>query len=358
MARRLSLWMVCATGWWLGYGWIAARNYQQTTAEWGIYVPWSEVLTAELITAVLWIPLTVLALALAAQFPLGRPTPLALGVHLAGLAVAVLGRSWVVHRLDEWLGCWPALPLLAELAIDQRQEHAFTYALLIGVGHALHYAAAHRRREAELARAELARLRAQIRPHFLFNALNAIAAVVHEDPDRAERMVVNLGTLLRQALEHGDDRPVPLSAELELTRCYLDIEQQRYGGRLRVSWDVSPDVAEALVPPLVLQPLAENAVRHGLAPRAGGGRVRIVAHREGDTLRLAVEDDGVGPGARSGSGGIGLASVRSRLRAAYGARIELTAGVRPGGGFRVLLRVPWRSAGAQQVSASSTAGVR
>ncbi|WP_204002343.1 sensor histidine kinase [Micromonospora lutea] len=358
MARRLALWTVCATVWWLGYGWIAARNYQQITAEWGIYVPWSEVLTAELITAGLWIPLTVLALALAARFPLGRPTPLVLGVHLGGLAVAVFGRWWVVHRLDEWLGCWPALPLLAELAVDQRPQHAFTYALLTGVGHALHYASAHRRREAELARAELARLRAQIRPHFLFNTLNTIAAVVHDDPDRAERMVVDLGTLLRQALEHGDDRPVPLAAEVDLTRCYLDIEQQRYGDRLRVVWDVSADAAEALVPPLVLQPLAENAVRHGLAPRAGGGRVLVAAHRDGDTLRLVVEDDGVGPRAGSGSGGIGLASVRSRLRAAYGVRAELTAGARPGGGFRVVLRVPWRSAGAQRVSVSSAAGVR
>ncbi|HYN94970.1 MAG TPA: histidine kinase [Pilimelia sp.] len=342
MARRLALWTVCAAGWWLAYGWLSARDYQRTTAKWGIHAPWSEVLTAELVSAALWIPLTVLALALATRFPLGRPAPTAVAAHLGGLTLAVVGRSWAVHTLDDWLGCYPALPPVGELVADQGQQHAFTYALVTGVGHALHYAAAHRRREAELARAELARLRAQIRPHFLFNALNTIAAVVHEDPDGAERMISNLGVLLRQALERGEDQPVPLSAELELTRCYLEIEQQRYGDRLRVSWDVSIEAERALVPPLVLQPLAENAVRHGLAPRARGGELRIAAHRSGGTLHLIVEDDGVGPRPGSGRGGIGLASIRSRLLAAYGARHEFAAGPRPEGGFRAVVRVPWR----------------
>lgn len=344
MARRLTLWTVCATAWWLAYGWISARDYQRTTAKWGIYTPWSEVLTAEMVSAALWIPLTVLALALATRFPLGRPTAVAVAAHLGGLALAVVGRSWAVHQLDQWLGCYPALPPVAELVADQGQQHAFTYALVTGVGHALHYAAAHRRREAELARAELAHLRAQIRPHFLFNTLNTIAAVVHDDPDRAERMIANLGSLLRRALERDEDRPGPLSAEVELTRCYLEIEQERYGDRLRVTWDLPPGVESALVPQLVLQPLVENAVRHGIAPRATGGELRISARRGGDMLRLVVEDDGVGPRQQTSRGaGIGLTSVRSRLRAAYGTRHEFTAGPRPGGGFRALVLVPWRS---------------
>ncbi len=359
MARRIALWTVCATASWLAFGWLSARDYQRTTAKWGVYAPWSEVLTAELVSAALWIPLTVVALALSARFPLGRPTLVAIAAHLGGLGLAVVGRSWAVHELDEWLGCYPALPPVTELVADQGQQHAFMYALITGVGHALHYAAAHRRREAELARAELARLRAQIRPHFLFNALNTIAAVVHEDPDRAERMVVNLGALLRHALDRGDDRPVPLSVELELTRCYLEIEQQRYGDRLRVVWDVSPEAERALVPPLLLQPLAENAVRHGLAPKGDGGEVRIAARREGDTLRLVVEDDGVGPPAGSGGHGIGLASVQSRLRAAYGRHHELTGTARPGGGFRVRVLVPWRPARpTSAVPERSTAGAR
>lgn len=344
MARRTALWTVCATVGWLAFGWLSARDYQRTTAKWGIYSPWSEVLTAELVSAAFWIPLTVLALLLSARFPLGRPTVAAVAAHLGGLGLAVVGRSWAVHELDEWLGCYPALPPVSELVADQGQQYAFMYVLITGVGHALHYASAHRRREAELARAELARLRAQIRPHFLFNALNTIAAVVHEDPDRAERMIVNLSLLLRQALDRGDDRPVPLSAELELARCYLEIEQQRYGDRLRVVWDVTPEAEWALVPPLLLQPLAENAVRHGLAPKKDGGTVRIVARRDEDVLRLLVEDDGVGPPTGTAGHGIGLASIRHRLRAMYGGRHELTGTARPGGGFCVRVLVPWRSA--------------
>ncbi len=357
MARRIALWTVCASIWWLAYGWISARDYERTTAKWGISAPWPEVLTAEMVSAALWIPLTVLVLALATRFPLGRPTPAAVAAHLGGLALAVVGRSWAVAKLDEWLGCYPALPPVAELVADQGQQHAFTYALLTGVGQALHYAAAHRRRDAELARAELARLRAQIRPHFLFNALNTIAAVVHEDPDRAERMIANLGVLLRQALDRGEDRPVPLSDELELTRCYLEIEEQRYGDRLRVTFDVSGEAEHALVPPLVLQPLAENAVRHGLAPRARGGELRIAAHRRGRTLHLVVADDGVGPPPGPDRVGIGLASIRSRLLAAYGTRHELAAGPGRAGGFRVEVVVPWRSAKLDPARQRSGTGV-
>jgi sensor histidine kinase YesM len=156
-------------------------------------------------------------------------------------------------------------------------------------------------------------------------------------------MVANLGALLRQALERGDDQPVLLATEVELTRCYLEIEQQRYGDQLRVRWDVAPEIGHALVPPLLLQPLAENAVRHGLAPRARRGELRIAAHRDGGTLRLVVEDDGVGPRPGSGRSGIGLASIRSRLLAAYGTRHEVATGPRPGGGYRVVVVVPWRS---------------
>lgn len=343
ISRRLVVWTLCATGWWLAYAWFSAQNYLTTTSEWGLHSDRSEVMLAELVSAGLWIPLTVLALWLSSRFPLGRPFPTALPVHLAALAVAVFGRIYVVRELDEWLGCYPALPPASELVLTNGQLHAFTYLLLTGVGHALHYASQHRRREADLARAQVAALRAQMRPHFLFNALNTIAAVVPEDPARAERMIVSLGTLLRRSLERGEAHQVPLRTELELARCYLEIEQARYGDRVRASFDVNPEVADALVPPLVVQPLVENAVRHGLVPRAEGGHVRISAKRRGDRLRLVVADDGVGlPAGDRPAEGIGLGNTRSRLRAGYGSRHRFTVAPRPGGGVEVTVEVPLR----------------
>lgn len=351
--RRLAVWTLCAAGWWLVYGWFNAHHYMTTTGKWGIRADWSDVLLAEMVSAGLWVPFTVLALWLSSRFPLGRRLPVAVAVHLAALGGAVLGRTLLAYELAEWLGCYPALPPVAELITTNGQQHAFTYLLITGVGHALHYASAHRRRETELARAELAMLRAQMRPHFLLNTLNTIAAVVPEEPARAERMIVDLGTLLRHSLERGEEHLVPLRAELELARCYLEIEQARYGERVRVSWDVDPVARDALVPPLILQPLVENAVRHGLMGRAQGGRVEIRATARDGWLRLVVTDDGAGfPAGGPPAEGIGLGNTRSRLRGAYGARHEFRVTARRTGGVQVSLAVPLQLAAREKVLTS------
>jgi len=170
---------------------------------------------------------------------------------------------------------------------------------------------------AELAQAELRALRAQMNPHFLFNALNTIAALVRDDPDGAEDTTTRLAELFRYTLRASERERAPLGDELAFVRDYLAIEHRRFGARLTVREDVAPGLSGLAVPTLLLQPLVENAVRHGVAPRAEGGTVTLAARRDGETLVIEVGDDGPGFASEpSPSGnGFGLHSVRERLRA-------------------------------------------
>ena len=202
--------------------------------------------------------------------------------------------------------------------------------------------------EASLAKARLDALRLQINPHFLFNALNAIASLVHTRPDAADDMIGSLSGLLRASLQGDGRHEVPLERELELLRLYTDIERTRFGDRLSFEEVVDPDASGALVPALVLQPLVENAVRHGLEPRPGPGTVRLTARRDGDRLVILVADDGIGcdPERPSRGSGIGLTNVRDRLRALHGddASLAIAPAPAPGGGTVVTLTLPFRSA--------------
>jgi len=196
----------------------------------------------------------------------------------------------------------------------------------------------------EAARAELAALQARINPHFFFNTLNTIASLVEQDPGAAEEVVQTLADLFRYTFRVADSGPVPLAEELEFIEGYLGIEQARFGERLRVIWEVAPGSGAASVPGLLLQPLVENAVTHGIAPLPRGGTVRIRARADGPDLVVEVEDDGAGlPGAAEGlvRDGHGLGNVRRRLRTLYGDRggLELLRVV-PGHGTLARLRIP------------------
>ncbi|MFN8588821.1 MAG: sensor histidine kinase [Candidatus Eisenbacteria bacterium] len=197
---------------------------------------------------------------------------------------------------------------------------------------------------AELAQAELRALRAQINPHFLFNTLNAIASLIAEDPAAAEDVVTRLADVFRYALTSSDREHVRLGEELAFLRSYLEIERVRLGERLRVAETIEPGVETALVPGLLLQPLVENAVRYAVAARPEGGTIRIEARRVADSLELLVADDG--PGFREGTApsghGVGLESVRERLRLA-GPEHTLTVDSAPGRGARLLVTLPWRA---------------
>lgn len=201
------------------------------------------------------------------------------------------------------------------------------------------------RLEADLARAQLTNVEACLRPHFLFNTLNSVSALIVEDPKQAERTLAELGDLLRASLSADASRQVSLGEELAFTEKYLDIERVRFQDRLRVSIDAPAEARQALVPHLILQPLVENAIRHGIAPLESGGRVTVAAAQENGRLRLLVRDDGVGPGmmAATAGTGIGLVGVRARLTQLYGDGFSVDLSPSPPRGTVVCIDIPYRT---------------
>jgi two-component system, LytTR family, sensor kinase len=196
--------------------------------------------------------------------------------------------------------------------------------------------------QAQLADARLAALRAQLNPHFLFNTLHAVSALVERDPRGVRRMIARLSELLRTTLEGADEPEVPLSQELTFLRRYLEIMQIRFQGRLEVDTRIAPDAEGALVPNLILQPLVENALEHGIDKRDAPGRVEIEARLDGDRVRLTVRDNG--PGLETGTTeGVGLTNTRARLEQLYGAEQSLELRAAEGGGLTVEISLPFHT---------------
>jgi len=226
------------------------------------------------------------------------------------------------------------------------------YGATLGVG----YAAEHARRareverlQAQLTQAQLSALRMQLNPHFLFNALHTIAVLVREhDVRHAVDLIERLGDVLRHVLRISNELETPLAREVEFLRKYLEIEQARFGDRLRVSFALEDGTPAALVPQLIVQPLVENALRHGLAPRAEPGEVAIRARRRDHALEVTVSDDGIGlrPGWEVASG-LGLSNVRARLARMYGPAGRLALAPAPRGGAVATITMPFRTEAAR-----------
>ncbi|MBL9075997.1 MAG: histidine kinase [Planctomycetes bacterium] len=242
-------------------------------------------------------------------------------------------------RLDR-PGAWPWYDLVARLA---------TYTLLAGVASGLTYRrlAIDRERaaaaaERELARSELRALRAQLQPHFLFNALNSVHVLLDDDLERGKRMLQQLATLLRASLHCIDKPEVPLRQELDVLQHYVEIERIRFQDRIRITIDVAAGLDAVQVPPFCVQPLVENALRHGPGAVARGGAIAVRARRCGAELLLEVADDGPGAAADAArpTGGFGVRNVRERLRRLYGDRARLDLAAPPHGGFVATIRVP------------------
>lgn len=313
----------------------------------GESVTWSDALIPSLVSAWLWIPLTMLALWMAARYPVERERwLLPVVMHILGALLVSVVRGAAVLVLNPWIGWYATIPPLAELFVTSLRNNVLIYWLLVGVGHGVHYARAVRAQREQLAQAQLHVLKSQLQPHFLFNALNTITAHIRTDPAAAERIVERLSQLLRNTLDSAAAQEVPLREELAALRPYLDIEQERFEERVAFHECVAPDTLEALVPHLLLQPLVENAVRHGLSRRAAGGAVHIAARRSGDSLEISVQDDGAGipAGFRlQEHWGVGLRNTCSRLEQLYGAAHTFALTATDGGGAVARLSIPFRT---------------
>lgn len=264
---------------------------------------------------------------------------------LACLGAGLALEAWISDLSVEGRGIFGAEPTFPVLARDHLPSALLVVATLVLAQQYLMAAFRGRQRDVDNARMEVSLVRAKhqalmnrLEPHFLFNALNSVHALVRPRPEAAERMIVQLGDLLRAALDSESTPLVPLGQEIRLLETYLDIERTRFQDRLRTRVEVPPGLEGVPVPQFVLQPLVENCLKHGIGPRAEGGWVEVRAGTEGDALVLTVEDDGGGCG--DVREGIGLSSTRARLDLLFPGRAALEVGPRPGGGTRARVRLP------------------
>ncbi len=301
--------------------------------------------------------LTPLVLALGSRFPLDEPGAWknALGHVVAAFAT---GAIHLFVALLIMRSVTPEAPPYSFLEgyrnfVGAYLEFEFLlYFAILGAGYLVHYHTRYRSNalrtaqlEAQLVQAHLDALRVQLQPHFLFNTLHAISALMDEDLEQARRMLVRLGDLLRMTLETQGAHEVPLQQELECTELYLDIERVRFPEQLEVDLLVDPEALEALVPSLILQPLVENSIRYGVAPLEDGGKITVSAHREDGSLILKVMDNGAGRAPREGKetgSGVGIANVRARLTELYGRAQDFHVFYPESGGFGVQITLPYR----------------
>ena len=322
-------------------------------------MPWKVALRPALADAFLWALTTVLIFWLARRFPLERGRVLrGIAVHILAAILIALARTGVMVVLGSyvrWFRPWTFGPMFWGTS---SQNFPF-YAFLLGIAHLVLYYRRYREREQaaeQLARslteARLQSLKMQLQPHFLFNTLNAISALIPADAKPARRMLARLGDLLRASLDHEATQEVTLREELAFLQPYLEIEQARLEDRLTVVMNIAPEALDARVPHLLLQPLVENAVRHGIASRIEPGRVEISASRGPDDrfLQLEIKDDGRGLERRNEDRneevkprrGLGLTNIRSRLEQLYGSEHRFKVENQTGGGVRVQISVPFR----------------
>jgi signal transduction histidine kinase len=322
--------------------------------------PREAVLGPTLLYVGLWAVVTPPLLLLAERVHFSRPTwQLGNAVRAAGLAAGVVALALVLLLAYAMLaarwaeaGSVANLPEAALFFMGRFRENVAIGALLVGGHFVVRHRRALRRRELEAARlaAQLSESRLQalsmeLRPHFLFNTLNAISGMVWADPAKADAMVLQLSELLRRTLEAGESPTTTVAEERHVLELYLAIQQVRFGERLTVTVDVPTALGGAEVPRFLLQPLVENAFQHGLAPKRGPVSLAVAAARDAGRLVLRVTDDGVGlPAAGAIVESTGVGNMRRRLSALYGDAGTLALRPRPGGGTEVEVAIPYRAA--------------
>jgi len=355
LKKRWIRWLLAFAIWTL-IGIAFAGQLYLSRSKIGDPVTWSFALGRALADWYVFAVLSIPAMALAQRFPIERSNwSRTFFIHIVGATAFSL--SWMVGRAA--VEYWQSRGTITQISFESAFSHALVatvvfnaliYWALVSVSHALSYYFKYQERELRaaelekrLAQARLQALQMQLNPHFLFNTLHAISSLMHQDVEAADRMLIRLSDLLRYALESTDAQEVSLEKELNFLKRYLEIEQTRFGDRLQVRMDIDPATLSAQVPNLLLQPLVENAIRHGIEPNARAGLVELKAHQQNGALELIVQDNGKGLEKTTPSGfGVGLSNTRARLEQLYGPGQTLELLKAEDGGLRVKIRIPWK----------------
>ncbi len=351
---RLATIAACILGGWCVAGLFFATQHHLIAVALGEPDDLVERLVAMYLMVSVTALITPIVFALADRFPLRRPRLGRNALITLAIAVAVAVVRAPFDLFLSWFVDGERVPIDAQFRLDWiAQAHTYLLFSLVLMGVAnyarLQREAAQRRLDAAhsrtaLAHARLRRLQADLKPHFLFNSLNAVAALVHADPPAAERTLDTLSDLLRRSMECDEDMEIPLAEELRFVQQYLDIQRTRFGHRLRTSLRVAaPELLSAAIPPFLIQPLVENAIMHGVSRRRDGGSVEVHVGREGGSLKVEVRDNGPGcePSEATGGGSVGVPHAMARLRYLYGSEQTLSFR-REEDAFVVDLRLPFR----------------
>jgi two-component system, LytTR family, sensor kinase len=361
----MTWWKLSSRGWgrwlvglcfWTVIGLSFASQLYLSSAKWGRPVSWTQAVASSLADWYVWALLSLPIVQLARRFRFDAPVWVRnLGIHLGASVVCSLVYALLRAWVGQWQAWWVGVPLgfseaFGPLVTKTFQFNLLIYWVIVSVSHAFSYYRQSQERalragelEQRLTQARLLALQMQLNPHFLFNTLNAISSLMHKDVKAADRMLARLGDLLRYALDSTGAHEVPLRKELEFLGRFLEIEQTRFGPRLEVRLEVDPGVTEAMVPSLILQPLVENAIKHGIEKRARDGLIELRAYSQNGSLCLEVRDNG--PGIRpdrSGREGIGVANTRARLEQLYGDAQDFELRNGEAGGVVARVRVPLR----------------
>lgn len=343
--RRRALRLLAIVGGFTGLAvFLAAANYLTYLSTSGAAY-WGPTLKRSLAEWWLWAALTPLILRLAERFPIHRSAAWRnTTVHIMAMFLVGVAKLLLDHWIRRLMFGNAGYLLFTNAAFN-----FLVYWAIVASAHGVKYYRTGRQRELQsaqlqtkLAETRLQLLNMQLQPHFLFNTLNTISELVHEDPEAADRMISGLSTLLRETLNAGSATAVTLEKELQLLKCYLEIQQARFGTRLDATIDADPALLDAAVPVLLLQTLVENAIRHGLAKRGDAGRISVAVARHRDRIRMTIQDDGDGLIAERPEG-IGIGNTRARLQALFGDSHTLEVSNGAHGGALVTISFPYRS---------------
>ncbi len=360
LSHKKEMWIKIAVIFlaWTLYGFFFASQVYISETYFNRNPSWLRALGIWLTCAYSWALVTPLILLLASRLQFNKQTwRRSLLIHaLAAIAFAafvLLMYSTLRYLFFSGEGAPPLLTSFRNLLIIEFHASVLIYAAIVGIYYGLNYYREYKKRElkaaqleTQLSQAQLDALRKQLHPHFLFNTLNTISILMEEEPKAAREILVRLSDLLRLTLDKNKAHEVALKQELDFLKSYLEIEQTRFQDRLSVEMTIDPKTLDARVPDLILQPLVENAIRHGLAPRARPGRITIRAEQINGNLRLEVRDNGKGfapQWSETANPGVGISNTRARLAQLYGERHQFEIAPLDEGGVQVNITIPFHT---------------